>query len=145
MREKKKVYAYIIQAGKLVVFEHLDAPEAGIQVPGGTVEEGESLSTAVLREATEETGLQGLVIARYLGSERYELRPPLYDRDEVHIRHFYELHCAQPIPDHWEYAEHFPSEGKMSAIPLRFYCVPLAAVPSLVAGLDARLMHVQRK
>ena len=32
---KRKVYAYLVHAGKLRVFRHRDFPEAGIQVPGG--------------------------------------------------------------------------------------------------------------
>ena len=37
------------------------APEAGMQVPFGAVEQGESPDDAVLREAWEETGQHGLV------------------------------------------------------------------------------------
>ena len=40
-----------------MVFTHRDIPEAGVQVPAGTVEEGETLDAAVLREVHEETGL----------------------------------------------------------------------------------------
>lgn len=54
---KDKVLAYITHGNRLLVFRHPHAPEAGIQVPAGTVEEGEDPGTAVLREAAEETGL----------------------------------------------------------------------------------------
>lgn len=37
----KKVYAYIKRAEQLLVFSHMDFPEAGIQVPGETLEPGE--------------------------------------------------------------------------------------------------------
>ena len=57
---KEKVYAYIVKDHRLLVFRHIQFPEAGLQVPGGTVEEGEPLEEAVLREATEESGLEGL-------------------------------------------------------------------------------------
>jgi 8-oxo-dGTP pyrophosphatase MutT (NUDIX family) len=46
---------------QLLVFRHPN-PRAGIQVPAGTVEPGESLHAAVLREAAEETGLADLAI-----------------------------------------------------------------------------------
>ncbi len=50
---------------ELLVFRH---PRAGIQLPAGTVERGESIEAAVLREAEEETGLTGIVIIAALGT-----------------------------------------------------------------------------
>ena len=47
---KHKVYAYITYANRLLVFRHVDGPDAGIQVPGGTIEEGEAPDEAVMRE-----------------------------------------------------------------------------------------------
>ena len=49
---------------ELLLFEH---PNAGIQIPAGTLEEGETPEKAALREAAEETGLTGLHVRRYLG------------------------------------------------------------------------------
>jgi 8-oxo-dGTP pyrophosphatase MutT (NUDIX family) len=57
----EKVTAFITrQAGEakeLLVFQH---PSAGVQVPAGTVEAGEDIEQAVLRETFEETGLEGV-------------------------------------------------------------------------------------
>ncbi len=64
----QKVTAFIVRGpapGELLLFEH---PTAGIQVPAGTVHEGESGETAVLREASEETGLTGFSLPCFLGS-----------------------------------------------------------------------------
>ena len=60
MLQRNKVYAYITRGDHLLVFRHVDFPEAGIQIPGGTLEDGEEPDEAVLREAFEETGLEEL-------------------------------------------------------------------------------------
>jgi 8-oxo-dGTP pyrophosphatase MutT (NUDIX family) len=73
MSQKKiqKVYAYITSPeGQLLVFEHVDFPEAGVQVPGGTVEVGESVDAAVIREAEEETGLSDLFMVKNWASPK---------------------------------------------------------------------------
>jgi ADP-ribose pyrophosphatase YjhB (NUDIX family) len=62
-----KVFAYITHQNRLLIFRHTDFPEAGIQVPAGTVLTDEDHATAVLREAQEETGLSDLAIKSYLG------------------------------------------------------------------------------
>ncbi len=71
----EKVTAFITRAGpagvELMLFQH---PNAGIQIPAGTVEEGETLEQAVLREASEETGLSHVRIVRHIGW-RDELPP----------------------------------------------------------------------
>lgn len=46
---------------ELLVFDHSN-PLAGTQLPAGTVEPGENPADAVLREAREETGLEGLIL-----------------------------------------------------------------------------------
>jgi 8-oxo-dGTP pyrophosphatase MutT (NUDIX family) len=57
----KKVRAYIFQPTssglKLLVFSQPSSPEAGVQVPGGTVDAGESPFKAIKREVLEESGL----------------------------------------------------------------------------------------
>lgn len=58
-----KVVALITRLGpagpELCVFEH---PTAGIQLPAGTLEEGEEPLSGAMREAFEETGLEGLEV-----------------------------------------------------------------------------------
>ena len=70
----QKVTAFIVRerdgVKELLVFKH---PTAGIQIPAGTVEEGEDIETAVQRETYEETGLQFVEIEDYLGCFENEL------------------------------------------------------------------------
>lgn len=57
----EKAYGFVLREGaegqELLVFEHAGIPEAGLQVPGGTIEKGETPLQAVAREVLEESGL----------------------------------------------------------------------------------------
>lgn len=69
MATLNKVTAFIIRPGEnsreVVLFEH---PTAGIQLPAGTVEQGETPEEAAMREGEEETGLSGLQMESFIGS-----------------------------------------------------------------------------
>jgi len=70
----QKVTAFVTrntdETPELLLFEH---PTAGIQIPGGTVNLGESPKEAAVREVVEETGLQELTITKYLGVNEEKL------------------------------------------------------------------------
>lgn len=92
-----------------------------MQVPAGTVRPGETPEVAVLREATEETGLTALRIERHLGAAEYDVRPY---RDEVHVRHYFQLSVGQDeVPEQWYAEEH--GDGDIVPIRLRLYWLPL--------------------
>ena len=42
---------------EILVFEQKDNPDAGLQVPGGTIESDELIIDALYREIEEETGI----------------------------------------------------------------------------------------
>jgi 8-oxo-dGTP pyrophosphatase MutT (NUDIX family) len=106
MERVEKVVAYIVRGSSLVAFLHeRDANpvlESGLQVPAGTVEPGEQPIDAVLREATEETGLRGLRVVRFLGDDEVDSRPARAER--LH-RHFFELAVDGEVPDRWRHVE----------------------------------------
>jgi ADP-ribose pyrophosphatase YjhB (NUDIX family) len=68
----RKVLAYITRERggetQLLVFEHADHPDAGVQVPRGTVEPGETLESAARREVREEAGLTMLDGLEFIGA-----------------------------------------------------------------------------
>ena len=88
--------------------KHRDFPRAGLQVPAGTIEEGESPQEAVLREVYEESGLREVRIVRYLG--HYFHSPAPY-RDEIHHRHVFHLETTGPVASTWLHYESDPSNG----------------------------------
>jgi len=57
LRVFHKAYVYLTSGSRLLVFEEPDNPAIGLQVPGGTVDPGESYLIAARREFFEETGL----------------------------------------------------------------------------------------
>lgn len=127
-----KVFAYITNRNRLLVFRHTDFPEAGIQVPAGTVMPNEDLEAAVLREAEEETGLDVLTIKTYLGDQIRNMKD--VGKDEIHHRHFYHLLCGGDPPEQWQHDEINPSEGDPVPIHFEFYW---AEMPDQIPGLIA--------
>ncbi len=70
----EKVTAFVTRecngVKELLLFRH---PRAGVQIPAGTVEDGENPETAVKREVYEETGLRNVKIEKSLGCVENEL------------------------------------------------------------------------
>jgi 8-oxo-dGTP pyrophosphatase MutT (NUDIX family) len=71
---QRKVTCFVTRGegagAELLVFWH---SRSGVQVPAGTVEDGESFEEGARREVREETGLPDLELAAYLGARTYDL------------------------------------------------------------------------
>ncbi len=134
---RHKAFAYITHGDRLLVFCHPHAPEAGIQVPAGTVEPGEPFDVAALREAREETGLSDLTLVRLLGEQQRNMAD--FGRDEIHHRHFYHVVCGGDPPATWEHWERHAADGSPAHL-FAFFWVRLPdGVPALIADHGARL------
>jgi len=117
-----KVIGYITQQKQsviqLLVFEHVDV-EAGVQVPKGTVEPGEVLLDAILRELREETGLAISDRVQYIGS--------LIRFDQAW--NFFAVKGDANLPDTW--VQCVGGDGEDKGMKFRYYWVPLTPEPNL--------------
>ncbi len=139
---KNKVYAYITHANRLLVFRHVDFLEAGIQVPGGTLREGEATADGALREAQEETGLTKLTLGACLGETDWVSR----DRDVTYHRTYYHLVCGDTPAERWRHDEMDPSDGNPAPIRFEFFWAPLPdGVPDLLGDLDEMMPALCRR
>jgi ADP-ribose pyrophosphatase YjhB (NUDIX family) len=98
-----KVLAYITRDGpqgrEVLVFRHRGHPDAGVQVPGGTVETGEELTVALHREVKEETGLIGLRVVSQLARARFFAEW----RNELQERNVFHLEAPADLPGSWSH------------------------------------------
>ena len=136
---KKKVHAYVTRekegAMQLLVFKHRDTPEAGIQVPGGTVDEGETLEAAILREVQEESGLRHLCIERFLADYIIHVK----EKKEYQKCHFFHVTLLTDVKDSWE---HIVSAGEEDeGLVFCYEWIDIAKYPEL-AGKQGEFLHL---
>ncbi|HLN64387.1 MAG TPA: NUDIX domain-containing protein [Symbiobacteriaceae bacterium] len=129
---KQKVVAYITRERdgqtEVLVFDHKDFPDAGTQVPAGTVDPGETPEQTVLREAFEEAGVTDLQINRFLGVFPFVAEA----RQELHQRHVYHLTTPEPLPDRWEHTVSSGTEDK--GLRFAYYWLPIAQAARVLSG-----------
>lgn len=140
---KRKVIAYVVQRRNdqwlLAIFSHRDFPEAGVQVPGGTVNEGESLEMAVAREVQEESGLKHFTSIFLLGKDRFLHQ----GRSEIHDRHFFALIFEGNSPDKFS---HQVSAGMEDCgLVFMYSWCNLDKVPALAGEQDAYLSTLKAR
>lgn len=133
-----KIVAYITHQQRLLVFEQPDSPEAGIQVPAGTLEYTETPQQGVLREACEETGLKNLTVDVFLGEQIRDVSD--YGKNEVHHRHIYHLIAEGEVPEKWEHFERYSSDKGKTPVRFAFYWVTLPdGVTDLISDFGNKL------
>ncbi len=131
---KEKVLVYFLRKNneqfELLVFDHLNMPEAGTQIIGGTVEHDEDLKESLIREIYEESGL---VIKMH---ELKELGKTVYkrlDREEINHRTYF-LYTGETskIPDYFEHV--VKSNGEDNGIKYLHYWLTLKRAESQLTG-----------
>ena len=116
-----KVIAYItrerVGETQLLVFEHVDQPDAGVQVPKGTMEQGESPVDAARREVREETGLTQVDGLKHIGKI---IQTEFGEPEEWN---FFAMALDGDAPDSWV---HFVGgKGEDKGMRFRFYWLTL--------------------
>src|SRR6266496_4334676 len=102
----RKAIAYVTRQGptgtrELLVFEHRDYPEAGTQIPAGTVNEWETPEHAVTREIEEESGLEGCGLVKKLAV--YDWLNP--ETGQMNERHVFHLEAPPNTAERWTWVE----------------------------------------
>jgi ADP-ribose pyrophosphatase YjhB (NUDIX family) len=133
----KKAYGAIVRGDQLLIFrEQLEEREDFAQLPGGTIEEGESIEDGLLREVYEESGLSDLRIVRMLGCDTVRGA-----RDRIDLRHFYLLECNEPMQDSWLHHEMHGSEHDYP-LPFLYSWMPIEEAKLGMGGDHHRFLHL---
>lgn len=131
-KKVEKVLAYITRktAGRteLLVFEHKDFPEAGFQIPAGTVDPEEIPEQAVLREILEESGLAFTHCGRRIG--RFEWFHQ--DRNELHFRNVFQLTGTAQMKDEWLHI--VSGKGGDENLVFRYRWIPIQKAQEILAA-----------
>ncbi|WP_156937669.1 NUDIX domain-containing protein [Haloglycomyces albus] len=127
MSVRQRVVSYVLRwstldSWEVLTFRHIDIPEAGVQVPGGGVDSGETIAEEALREYYEETGLDGVEFGEVLGTEVQSLSGTDWCED-VQASVFCLLFVQGTSSTEWR---HIVSDGAGDA-GLRFHCRFVAA------------------
>ncbi len=138
MRFRRRAYLYITRQNgsgdKLLVFRH-PSPEAGVQTPGGTIQQDETPTDGALREALEETGLSDFSEVRLLVRDEFE------GFDEKLERYFFQLKALSATPDSWG---HMVSAGEADqGLVYNYYWVGLPEAEGLSEHFRAYLHLVE--
>lgn len=150
VKNQKKVIAYVTHNAEILVFSHVAFPEAGIQIPKGTVEPNEDLEVAVLREVREETGLTEIHIRQYLGRDEVIDSHPITKEMVKMNYHFFHIIAEKKPKVSWIWLEKDPHPSgllpadieeikKYGGIRLKLFWVNLDAIPQLMGNLGKYL------
>ena len=141
----RKAFAYITRGDRVLVFRQPAFPEAGVQVPAGTIRPEESPDRAALREAVEETGWSDFGEPSFLGRAEFDCSP--FGKCEIHDRSFFHLETRGTPPETWQHHEADPhGGGTAEPIEFSFFWIPvLAAERELIADHGRMLPELRKR
>ncbi len=112
-----KAYVYLTCGTELLVFIEPDHSNPDLQVPGGTLDPGESYLQAAIREFAEETGLSLDIALEAFADQDFIFENVPGSQTGLHRRrHFHGTVGNKPASE-WEHYEMTPSLG---GPPIRF-------------------------
>ncbi|WP_458188711.1 NUDIX hydrolase [Haladaptatus sp. NG-WS-4] len=114
----EKAYAYVTRAStqtELLVFEHANQ-DVGVQVPKGTIEDGEDPRQAVIREVREESGLTDFESVRSITTDVWEH----HEKPKAYRRHFFHLEADESC-DEWRHT--VTGDGEDEGIVYSYYWI----------------------
>ena len=104
-----KVLIYATNKRGLLVFEEPDFPHIAPQVPGGTIDQGETPRAAAIREFTEETGLKAPRSPTFLYYDEHQFRN---DGQNCQVnRYYFHAYLSDETPANWDNYENFAHNG----------------------------------
>ena len=138
-----KAYVYLTCGTELLVFEQPEEPGTGLQVPGGTLDPGESFLQGAIREFIEETGLSLDIALEILADQDLVLDDEAGFASGLHRRRHYHGRIGAKPAEEWQHYEMTPSNGGPPIL-FRLFWLDLetnkdALETRLVAGFDAPL------
>lgn len=135
----QKVVCYVTSADALLLIKHVDYPleVTGVQVPAGTVHNGETPEEAAVRELFEETGIYGPMPV-YLGEQDYDMAPT---KNEIQHRHYFHFKFIGKVRERWFSQEEH--DGEKDATRFECFWIPLEHGQVLSAGRGALLWQLE--
>ncbi|WP_210471498.1 NUDIX domain-containing protein [Sporosarcina sp. 6E9] len=136
MKTRRQVLAYITRGEEpnweILVFKQKDNPDAGIQVPGGTIESDEFIIDALYREIEEETGItrENLELKGKVIKNKYfpEHKNKIYERTIFHLSYIGDN------DEKWEYI--VKGNGRDEGMTFCHRFVPVDQIPELAGNQD---------
>ncbi len=140
MQVVEKAFGYITREHgeqiQVLVFEQ-NTVGAGIQVPKGTIEEGETPLEAVKREMLEETGLTTLVVQGLIAQDYFN-----HPSGVLQKRYFYHLTISGETKETWQ---HYPTGLNEADLLFSFYWTSAEQDTLLAKGHGDYLYRVLAK